>query len=263
MLVRLKGLNYRHGGRALLQDVRMELAGGEVIAIVGPNGAGKSTLLKHIAAIIPPEKRKVWIDGQDVREYKPNELARKQGYVPQQTNSGLPLSVLDTVLLGRKPHMQWNVTSRDLAVVEQVLAELGLASFSDRQMEQLSGGERQRVLIARALAQEPDILLLDEPTSALDIRHQLEVLELVCRLAKGKDVLIVLVLHDLELAARYADRVFLMKNGEVAAAGEPEAVFTAENIRDVYGVEAEIERYAHGLKITAVRPADSRTASRN
>ncbi|WP_159882132.1 ABC transporter ATP-binding protein [Paenibacillus puerhi] len=253
MVVQVKGLTFRHEGRELLRDIRMGLASGEVVAVVGPNGAGKSTLLKHLASIIPPDKRQVWIDGRDIRDYKPAELARKQAYVPQGA-AALPLTVLDTVLLGRKPHMQWTVTDRDLAVVSDIIAELKLEALASRQLDELSGGERQRALIARALAQQPDVLLLDEPTAALDIRHQLEVLELVRGLARRKEVLIVVVLHDLELASRYADRVFLLKDGAVAAAGTPLEVFTAGHLLDVYGVEAEIERSAYGLKITAVRP---------
>lgn len=164
---------------------------------------------------------------------------------------------METVLLGRKPHMRWRVSTHDLQVVEQLLKWLKLERFADRYMDELSGGERQKVLIARALAQEPEILLLDEPTSALDIRHQLEVLELIRGLARQSNMLVVLVLHDLELAARYSDTIHMLHKGKIYASGTPEEVFVAKNMQHVYGVHMFIEPSRHGLKMTALKPVQS------
>ncbi|MEK5645646.1 MULTISPECIES: ABC transporter ATP-binding protein [Paenibacillus] len=251
-MIKVTGLSFGYERNPVLSNIRMKLAKGEVASIVGPNGAGKTTLLKSMATIFPPKKGKIWLDGQDVRALKPEVLARKQAYVPQQASFYFPLTVMETVLLGRKPHMRWRVSSHDLHVVEQLLKRLKLEVFADRYMDELSGGERQKVLIARALAQEPEILLLDEPTSALDIRHQLEVLELIRGFARQANMLVVLVLHDLELAARYSDTIHLLYNGKIYASGSPEEVFVAGNMRHVYGVHMLIEPSRHGLKMTAL-----------
>lgn len=232
----------------------MSLNKGEVASIVGPNGAGKTTLLKSMASILPPRKGAVHIGGADVRSIKPADLAKIQAYVPQQASNSFPLTVMETVMLGRKPYIRWGVKAQDLLIVENLLADLRLERYAARYMDELSGGERQKVLIARALAQQPDMLLLDEPTSALDIRHQLEVLEIVRGLAKQSGMLVVLILHDLELAARYSDVVHMLKDGTVFASGSPEEVFTAPHMEAVYGVRMEIEQSANGLKMTAVEP---------
>lgn len=257
MFVRVADLSCGYGNNRILRDIRMELNKGEVVSIVGPNGAGKSTLLKSLAAIIPPPPRTIWIGGKDMRMLKPAALAKTQAYVPQQASFGFPLTVMDTVLLGRKPYIRWGIAPNDLQTVEALLTELHLEAFAGRYIDELSGGERQKVIIARALAQQPEVLLLDEPTSALDIRHQLEVLELVRVLAKRSQLLVVLVLHDLELAARYSDTVYLLQNGQIYDSGCPDDVFTQPNMEAVYGVRMEIGRSAHGLKMTAIGPLSS------
>ncbi|WP_400163513.1 ABC transporter ATP-binding protein [Brevibacillus sp. TJ4] len=252
MFLEIAGLSFGYRSNMILRHIQMRLNKGEVVSIVGPNGAGKTTLLKSMASILPPQKGAVKIGGVDVRSIKPADLAKIQAYVPQQATSGFPLTVMETVMLGRKPYVRWGVTKQDLDIVEALLAELHLDRFAARYMDELSGGERQKVLIARALAQQPDVLLLDEPTSALDIRHQLEVLEIVRRLAKRSDILVVLILHDLELAARYSDVIYMLANGCIFASGKPEEVFTVSNMEAVYGVKMEIERAVHGMKLTAI-----------
>lgn len=254
MFVNIAGLSLGYGQQDVLRDIHMGLNKGEVVSIVGPNGVGKTSLLKSLASIIPPQKQTIWIDGEDVRSLSPRELAKKQAYVPQHTSFGFPLTVMETVMLGRKPYIRWGVSKQDLHVVGSLLSKLHLESYAQRYMDELSGGERQKVLIARALAQEPEMLLLDEPTSALDIRHQLEVLELVRDLARRSHMLVVLILHDLELAARYSDTVFMLKNGRMYAFGRPEEVFTPPNMEAVYGVRMEIERTVHGMNMIAVEP---------
>lgn len=254
MFVNIEGLSFGYRTTIILHEIEMGLNKGEVVSIVGPNGAGKTTLLKSVASILPLQKGTVQIGGVDVRSIKPAELAKIQAYVPQQASSGFPLTVMETVMLGRKPYIRWGVREKDLRIVESLLAELRLTRYAERYMDELSGGERQKVLIARALAQQPQMLLLDEPTSALDIRHQLEVLQIVRDLAKRAGMLVVLILHDLELAARYSDVVYMLKDGAVFAGGKPQEVFTAANMETVYGVRMEIEQAVHGMKMTAVEP---------
>lgn len=252
MFLNIKGLTFGYRSNLILRDIHMSLNQGEVASIVGPNGAGKTTLLKSMASIFPLQKGIVSIAGKDVRSIKSTDLAKIQAYVPQQAPLGFPLTVIETVMLGRKPYIRWGVRKQDLVIVESLLSELHLNQYAERYMDELSGGERQKVLIARALAQQPHMLLLDEPTSALDIRHQLEVLEIVRSLAKRSGILVVLILHDLELAARYSDVVYMLKDGAVFASGKPEEVFTAANMEKVYGVRMEIEAATYGLKMTAV-----------
>lgn len=252
MFLNIKGLTFGYRSNLILRDIHMSLNKGEVASIVGPNGAGKTTLLKSMASILPLQKGTVCIAGKDVRSIQSADLAKMQAYVPQQAPLGFPLTVMETVMLGRKPYIRWGVRKQDLVIVESLLSELHLNQYAERYMDELSGGERQKVLIARALAQQPHMLLLDEPTSALDIRHQLEVLEIVRNLAKRSGILVVLILHDLELAARYSDVVYMLKDGAVFASGKPQDVFTAANMEKVYGVRMEIEAATYGLKMTAV-----------
>ncbi|MCT1402995.1 ABC transporter ATP-binding protein [Paenibacillus sp. p3-SID867] len=257
MFVKITDLSFGYHSNFILRGIRMSLEKGEVVSIVGPNGAGKTTLLKSIASILPPKKGKVWIDGKDVYSLKRRDLAKIQAYVLQHAASGFPLTVMETVMLGRKPYIRWGVTSEDLHIVGKLLSDLHLDCYATRYVDELSGGERQKVLIARALAQQPDLLLLDEPTSALDIRHQLEVLELVRKLAKHSGILVILILHDLELAARYSDRIYMLKDGQVFTSGRPEEVFTCTNMERVYGVKMEIVSETHGLKMTAIEPVET------
>lgn len=254
MFMQVTGLSVQFGDKTILHEIEMSMSRGHVVSIIGPNGAGKTTLLKSLASILPPTRGKVWLDGRDVRSFSANELAQKQGYVPQHSSFGFPLTVLETILLGRKPYIKWGITAKDMQIVADIMEKLQLTAMSERYLDELSGGERQKVLIARALAQEPEVLLLDEPTSALDIRHQLEVLELVRELAVQQQVLIVLILHDLELAARYSDHIYLLKDGEIFASGRPEEVCTPSHLEQVYGVQVEITPGSYGLKMTAICP---------
>ncbi|KXG73949.1 Iron(3+)-hydroxamate import ATP-binding protein FhuC [Fervidicola ferrireducens] len=170
------------------------------------------------------------------------KVARRLGYVAQRYESGR-FTVFDAVLLGRKPHIKWGATSRDLKIVQDVLQVLGMEELSLRYLDELSGGELQKVVIARALAQEPRVLLLDEPTSNLDLRNQFEVLKIVKKAAKERNIAVVVVMHDLNLAMRFADKFLLLKNGTIFACGGIE-IMTPENIKSVYGVQVAVERLA-------------------
>ncbi|MEK3936125.1 ABC transporter ATP-binding protein [Sporosarcina sp. FSL W7-1349] len=254
MTLKINNLSMFLGKRQVLKNISAQFNQGEIVSIIGPNGAGKSTLLKCLATIYKTAKGAITINGRDIATIPSRELATLIGFVPQHSTSHFPLTVMETVMLGRKPYIKWGVQPRDLEAVEAVMKTLHIDSMSAQFLDELSGGQRQKVLLARALAQEPTILMLDEPTSALDMKHQLEVLELVKQFAEDQNHLIILVLHDLELASRYSDVLVLLKEGEIHTVGKLEDVLTVENLASVYGVESKIEKDEYGHKITAIQP---------
>jgi len=239
--VRLEACNisFRYNSAPVLRDLTLRVRPGEILSIVGPNGSGKSTLLKCVDGILQPQGGSVMVEGTDLATLTRSRIASLIGYVPQAQLGSLPATVFDTVLMGRKPYITWAPTERDLAVAAEVIDLLGLADLSLRGIDQLSGGQRQKVIVARALAQEPDLLLLDEPTSNLDLRHQLEVLDIVRERVEATGLSAVIAIHDLNLAARYSDSIVMMHNGAVFSAGGPE-VLTEESIETVYGVRAAV-----------------------
>lgn len=241
-MIQVQHLHFAYEQRAVLQDVSLTVQEGEILSLLGPNGSGKTTLLRCFNKILHPQEGSVEVKGQPLRLISLRELAKLIGYVPQQEAVTFPFSVLETVLMGRRPHVGWRLRSHDLDIVQACLRSLNLEHLSHRRVTELSGGERQRVAIARALAQEPQILLLDEPTSSLDLRHQLEVMETVAGLVKSRNMTAVLAMHDLNLAARFSDQIVLLHHGHLFCAGHPGTVLTQDNIRTVYGVEAEIYR---------------------
>jgi len=237
MKLKVKGVHFSYDSINALNDVSIEVGDGEVVSMVGPNGSGKTTLLKCINKILKPKKGTILLDGRNLSDIGLKEMARLSGYVPQSANYIFPSTVFDAVLLGRRPYIDWNVSPRDKEVVSQMLAVTGLKGMVLRYFNELSGGERQKVLIARALAQEPEVLLLDEPTSNLDLRHQLEILDLITAMVREKGISAIMAVHDLNLAAKFSKKVILLKLGEIYTAGEPGTVLTRENIRSVYGVD--------------------------
>ena len=240
---------FSYGSKAVLCGVGAEFSAGKVTSLIGPNGVGKTTLLKCLAGLLLPSIGTVWVKGRDMRQIKPRELARMQAYVPQNGSVLFPMTVYEFVCLGRRPYVEWSISAHDKEIVEELLQYMGIASMREKFMDELSGGERQRVMLARALVQQPDILLLDEPTSALDIRHQLEVMGLIRRIAVEKHCAVILVMHDLTLVSRYSDRVVLMKDGKVWADGAPGQTITVENLRAVYGIESTLFQTEQGLVI--------------
>lgn len=240
MNVDVDGVSFSYGCVDVLSDVSFAVEESELVSIVGPNGAGKSTLIRCINRLLSPDDGSVLIDRTDVRELGRNERAKSLGYVPQDQGDQFPATVFDVVLMGRKPYIDWKPTSDDLERVQAILEELDIADLASRDVTELSGGQRQKVVMARALAQEPNVLLLDEPTSNLDLKHQLQVLDIARRQA-DRGVTVILVIHDLNLAARYSDKVLLLnEDGEVHAAGGVE-VLCAGNIEPVYDVTVRVE----------------------
>lgn len=241
MKIRIDRLSYSYDGFTLSVS-GLVLAEGRLTSIVGPNGAGKSTLLKCLACILPLRPRTVAIDGRDLAVLKGKERARLLGYVPQEPVFLFNYSVLDFVLTGRAAYVPFfaTPTRHDVEAAKESLRYVGLADFSDRSLFELSSGERRLALIARTLAQEPDVLLLDEPTTFLDPRHESEVLGLVRRLADERRKTVIVTLHNLDMAIKHSDEMVFLKDGRVVASGPPDAVLSEALLRDVYDIEMGI-----------------------
>lgn len=243
MNIDIQGVTFSYHSTPSLIGVSMKLQEKEVIGLVGPNGSGKTTLIKCINKILEPKQGSIMLNGQEVKKMSRLDVAKDVGYVPQ-SSTGNPeaLPVFEIVLMGRRPHIDWQSSEKDNEIVWEALKLLNIEHIAMRNFFELSGGEQQRVLIARSLAQEAKVLLLDEPTSNLDIRHQLEVMDLTKKLVTNENLSAAIAIHDLNLASRYCDKVVMMKDGKVYAAGNANRVLTMENIRDVYGIEVEINR---------------------
>ena len=233
-------LSFKYDGIQVLKDVDMEVKLGEMLSIVGSNGSGKSTLLKCINRILKTQQNTVLIDGEDTSKLNLKALSRIMGYVPQSSTNTFPFTVFDIVLMGRKPYIHWSLSERDTEIVAEMLDYIGIGELAMRHYNELSGGEQQKVIIARALAQQPQFLLLDEPTSSLDIKHQLEILCILKSLAKTKHCSVIVAMHDLNLASRFSDRMLMLKQGCIFTVGTPDAVLTEENIESVYGVKSRV-----------------------
>ncbi|MCG6495978.1 ABC transporter ATP-binding protein [Kitasatospora sp. A2-31] len=236
------GLHLRYGNRVIVDGLDLELPGGAVTAIVGPNACGKSTLLRGLVRLLDPAAGTVTLDGCDIHRMPARALARRMGLLPQQPVTPEAITVEALVRLGRFPHQRmlspWS--KADQAAVEEALARTGTDVLRDQQVDRLSGGQRQRAWIALALAQDTELLLLDEPTTFLDLRHQLDVLDLVADLHAEAGRTVVMVLHDLGQAARYADHLVVLKDGRLAAAGAPTEVLTAELVEEVFEVPCQV-----------------------
>lgn len=244
MMLSIAGIQFSYNGHPVLKDICLQLEPGQILAVLGVNGAGKSTFLKCVNRILHVRKGSIRLHDDDVLQMKGEEIARHMGYVPQRYGEE-ELAVFDAVLLGRKPYMKWKAQEKDLQIVENTLKQMGLDKMAMRPVSKLSGGEMQKVILARALAQEPDLLLLDEPTSNLDLKNQLEVMGLVHKAVKDQGLSAVICLHDINLAFRFADRFLMLKDGQVHTQGGREAV-TPEVIHQVYGVEVilgEVQGY--------------------
>ncbi len=256
-MIEVRDVRVSRGRREVVHDVSLRVAEGSWVSVVGPNGAGKSSLLLAIAALLPAEGEVV-VDGRRVRDLPVRARARLFALVPQQPVIPDSLTVAEYVLLGRTPHLSLfgAEAGRDHELADAILAKVDLAWAADRLVATLSGGEFHRAVVGRALAQEARILLLDEPTSGLDLGHQLQVLELVDDLRRSDGITVVSAMHDLTLAARYADRVALMVEGELVADGTPADVFRADLLERHYGVPVHVLRGPGGeLIVVPAAPA--------
>lgn len=258
----IKELYFSYSHNNILKNINISIKKGTFISIVGPNGSGKSTLLKNIAKNIQPNSGEIWFESLDLLKMTPSELAKKMSVVPQTFNIDFPFSGLDTVLMGRTPFLKrfQAETDKDYSLAEWAMKLTNTWHFRDRSVTQLSGGELQRVILARALVQEPEIILLDEPTAHLDIQHQMELLELLESLNKTTNLTVIAVLHDLNLASQFSDEIIMLKEGEIFAQGPTAQVLTAENIRAVYGMEVLLAENPLNQKFNIIPLARSKEA---
>lgn len=240
MKLEIDNITFGYSSTPVLKDVSVKIDGPQFVSIIGPNGVGKSTLIHCINKILSPRSGTVFVDDVDVKSIPLKDLAKDIGYVPYASSDSFPLSVVDTVLMGRHPHSKWGSKDDDLRKVYEVLTELEIVDLALRPFDELSAGQHQKVVLARGLVQEPRILLLDEPTSNLDIHHQLEVTKTLKKLSREKGILVIMISHDLNIAAKYADNMILLYKGGIFAVGEPKDVITEEALRVVYHVDAKV-----------------------
>ena len=241
MILKINGLSFKYRTHRVLSNIQFEVKKNEVLAIMGPNGVGKTTLLRCINSLHKPFCGTIFLEENNILKMSRIEIARKIGYVAQR-NETARLTAFDAILLGRHPYITWKITERDLKIVNSIIKKLHLSDLSLRYIDQMSGGELQKVCMARALVQEPELLLLDEPTSNLDLKNKIEILRLIRGVVKGHDVSCIMTMHDINMAVHYADRFLFLKNNKVfAVCGKKD--ITAEIIEKVYNVKVNLQEY--------------------
>ena len=245
VLLDIAGVECRYGSVKVLEDVSLSVHEGDFVGILGPNGSGKTTLIKSISRTLKPYVGTILLNEADIYSLKSVEVAKQLAVVPQDSSIGFSFAALDVVLMGRNPHMArfQMESSKDLAIAKKAMVMTNTWQFAERPINELSGGERQRVIIARAIAQEPKILLLDEPLTHLDIINQLEIMDLVKELCEKEKLIILAVFHDLNLAARYCTSAIMLKKGKIFSAGTLSEVLTSENIKGVFNVNAIVRKH--------------------
>ena len=260
--VDVRNLLYRYNGSPVLDGLSFTVEPGEFFIVIGPNGSGKTTLMRLLAGVLSTETGEISVLGRSIRAYRRRTLARHLAYVPQLPPEPLPFTVREVVLMGRSPYLGLlGVESdADLAIADGAMRFTGVDRLADRRLSQISGGEQQRVLIARAVCQEPDILLLDEPTAFLDLAHQIQIMDLLERLKAESGATVVMVSHDLNLAAMYGDRLLLMKTGRAAGVGSPDDVLDCAALEDAYGCVLMVDRSPLGT-FPRVTPVPKRLLS--
>lgn len=253
MKLKIHDVAFKYTSTPIIENICMEITRSELAIICGPNGVGKSTLIRCINRILHPHTGSILLDGQEIMSMRMRDLARRMGYVSQSSSGVFPVTVFDMVLMGRRPYLGWRSSETDIEKVVEILQLMDIEDLALRDFNELSGGQQQKVVISRALAQEPDILLLDEPTSNLDIRHQLEAMEIIRNLVTEKSVSVIMAIHDLNLASQYADKVIMMKGGRIFKTGDPTSVVTPENISAVYGIESVVKHESGKPYIVPIR----------
>ena len=245
VLLNVDGVECRYGSVKVLEDVSLAVKEGDFVGILGPNGSGKTTLLKSISRTLKPHRGNILLNESDIYSLKSAEVAKQLAVVRQDSHIGFSFAALDVVLMGRNPHMTrfQMESSKDLAIAKKAMTLTNTWQFAKRPINELSGGEKQRVIIARALAQEPKILLLDEPLTHLDIINQLEIMDLIKELCVKEKIIVLVVFHDLNLAARYCTSAIMLKKGKIFSAGSIAEVLTSENIKGVFNVDAIVQKH--------------------
>jgi iron complex transport system ATP-binding protein len=260
-----RDLTLGYGERTVVEHLDLDVVDGGITAVIGPNGCGKSTLLRALGRLLRPRGGEVLLDGRRIGELPTRDVARALGMLPQSPTAPEGLTVADLVTRGRHPHQSWfrQWSRDDEAVVTEAMAWTGVSDLADRPVDTLSGGQRQRAWIAMALAQGTDLLLLDEPTTHLDLAHAVDVLDLVDRLHHDRGRTVVMVLHDLSLAARYADHLVAMRDGRIVAQGPPRDVVTPELLADVFGLHAAVlpDPVSDGVLVVPIGTRHTRRAA--
>ncbi len=240
-LLSVENLSFSWGEKEVLKGINFKVQPNEVVAILGVNGAGKSTLIKCINRILKMNTGSVQIFSKDLYSLNLIELSRHMSYVPQSVRTSFSIDVFDVVLLGRRPHISWRVSSRDQTIVSETIRFLSLEDFAFRRFDQLSGGERQRVIIAKAIAQDANLILMDEPTSDLDLKNQIGTMKSIAQIiSQSHQKSALIAIHDINIAAKYADRILLLHEGKIVSNGTPSEVLTSENIATVFGVTSQV-----------------------
>jgi len=245
--VTMDNIGFSFGNERILKDISIGFERHKTTAIMGPNGSGKTTLLRNIARFLKPASGAVFINGKDTHSFKHKEFAKEISYVHQDTNIKIDFTVEDVVLMGRNPHLKFfeAESQNDYNIARESMQLTNTYHLKDKKISEISGGERQRVFIAQALAQKAGIMLLDEPVSNLDIQNQIEVLKILKKLTEEKKATVIMVLHDLNLASVFSDRVILMDKGSVISSGAPADVITEENVRKIYNIDVQIIKNPH------------------
>lgn len=236
----IEDLGVFYGDTCIWKNINLTLSEPGLVSILGPNGVGKSTLMYTINKILEPTEGRVLIDGEDVEEMPFKDIAKKVAYVPQSSGETFAMTVMDTVLMGRYPHSGYTVTKEDLEIAADCLMKVHMGDYAMSMFNELSAGQHQRVMVARGLAQEPELLMLDEPTSNLDIYHQISTMRLLRDIAHRKGIIVLVICHDLNVASRFSDRMIMFSQGRIYADGTPEEVITPETIHNVYRVNADV-----------------------
>ena len=236
----IEDLGVSYGDTCIWKNINLTLSEPGLVSILGPNGVGKSTLMYTINKILEPTEGRVLIDGEDVEEMPFKDIAKKVAYVPQSSGETFAMTVMDTVLMGRYPHSGYTVTKEDLEIAADCLMKVHMGDYAMSMFNELSAGQHQRVMVARGLAQEPELLMLDEPTSNLDIYHQLSTMRLLRDIAHRRGIIVLVICHDLNVASRFSDRMIMFSQGRIYADGTPEEVITPETIHNVYRVNADV-----------------------
>jgi len=246
--IRIENLSVAYEERTIIENMNLTLPKGKINIIIGGNGCGKSTLLKTIARINKPKQGDIFINQKNIKQIKEKDIAKEVAFLPQGPSCPNGLTVRELVAFGRFPHqkMMGGLTRQDKEVIDWAISETGLSEFADREVDCLSGGQRQRAWIAMTLAQETDIIMLDEPTTYLDLSYQLEVLEILERLNKEKHITVVIVLHEINNAFRFADHIVGLKQGQIICEGKPIDVITKETLKTIYGIEADLKKSETG-----------------
>lgn len=244
-MIDVDSISFRYRNEWVLQDVSFTVKRGEFVGVIGPNGSGKTTLLKTLSHLLEPQEGGILFEQTPLKTMDRAEIARKIAVVPQETQLLFPFSAMEIVLMGRSPYLGRRLfeSEKDVEIARRVMEWTGTLPFSERSIDELSGGERKRVFIARALAQEPEVILLDEPTANLDIHHQIDFLELILSLNQGKGLTILMASHDMNIASEFCDRLVLLKRGRIYRIGTSEEVITKEHIEQVYGCDVWVDRH--------------------